>query len=119
MGFLSRFVGILKVVGLIAGKTVPEALTIASPIAGSIISTLLKSIFVAEAKFGPKKGDEKKSYVLETVEIAAPMMLQTVEAATGKDIADDELFAQGLSKMIDGLVDLMNSFGVFPQTKNL
>ncbi len=54
---------------------------------------------------GSKRGPEKKAASLTFIKVAVGM----TEAALGKDLVQDDLFAEGLGKIINGAVDVMNS----------
>ncbi len=58
-----------------------------------------------EALFGGKSGGDKKEAALSFVSAA----LNMGEAVAAKDIADEEKFHAGLSKVIDGVVDCLNA----------
>lgn len=52
-----------------------------------------------------KSGKDKKEAVLEIIK-ASPMI---AEVLANKEVIDEKLFAQGISKVNDGYVDIMNS----------
>ena len=58
-----------------------------------------------EALFGGKKGADKKESALAFISAALSM----AEAVTNRDIADENKFRDGLSKVIDGVVDCLNA----------
>ncbi len=58
-----------------------------------------------EALFGSKTGADKKQAALSFVGSA----LSITEAVANKDILDNEKFQQGLSKIIDGVVECLNA----------
>ncbi len=108
-------INLLKKIGMIAGKAAPDILTAINPAMGALLQTLLNAVVQAESQSGPGNGPRKKQEVLSALQVAAPLLLKVVEGATGKDLADDEKFASGIDKMVDGLVDLLNAFRVFPK----
>ena len=62
-----------------------------------------------EALFGAKKGEEKKEAALSFVGAA----LSLTEAISNRDIVDEGKFRDGLSKIIDGVVQcLMRARGL-------
>jgi len=76
------------------------------------LATLLKGIaFVPavvhgiEALFGGKSGTDKKAAALSFVSAA----LNIGEAVTNRDIVDEGKFNDGLSKVIDGVVQCLNA----------
>jgi hypothetical protein len=58
-----------------------------------------------EALFGSKSGGEKKEAALSFVSSA----LGITEAITNKNIVDQNKFRDGLSKIIDGVVQCLNA----------
>jgi hypothetical protein len=58
-----------------------------------------------EALFGSKSGSDKKEVALSFVGAA----LSLTEAVTNKDIVDESKFKDGLGKIIDGVVQCLNS----------
>ena len=59
----------------------------------------------AEGLFGHKSGTEKKNTVLSFVQTA----ISATDAVAGKDIVDANKFQEGLSKIIDGVVQCLNA----------
>lgn len=58
-----------------------------------------------EALFGARKGEEKKEAALSFIGAALSM----TEAITAREIVDEGKFRDGLSKIIDGVVQCLNS----------
>jgi hypothetical protein len=58
-----------------------------------------------EALFGAKNGEKKKAAALEIVGAA----INIADAVTMKHIADSEKFTEGLSSVIDGVVECLNA----------
>jgi hypothetical protein len=58
-----------------------------------------------EGLFGNRSGTEKKDAALSFVEAALPM----TDAITNRQIVDEPKFKEGLSKVIDGTVECLNS----------
>jgi hypothetical protein len=58
-----------------------------------------------EALFGGRSGAEKKEAALSFVGAAISM----TEAISSREILDDKKFREGLSKIIDGVVDCLNA----------
>jgi len=110
-----RFLNLLKNVLTVGGNAVPSIVSAINPVAGNITSLIVNSVVQAEAKLGPGNGAAKKDYVLESIQLAAPLILQIAEQASGRDLADDQRFIDGVGKLIDGYVDLLNSFKVLPK----
>lgn len=109
------FVSILQKIGMIAGQAAPQIISMVNPPLGAIVSTMLNSILVSEAKIGPGHGDEKKQDALSAIQVAVPLILDLVKSSTGKDLADDKLLTAGIEKLNDGLVDVLNAFRLLPK----
>ena len=60
---------------------------------------------VAEGLFGSRSGNEKKEAALSFVSSA----LSLTEAVSARDIVDETRFRDGLSKIIDGVVQCLNA----------
>lgn len=58
-----------------------------------------------EGLFGHKSGADKKT----TAMTLAQNVLQATDAVAGKDIVDANKFQDGLSKLIDGVVQCLNA----------
>ncbi|HSA93465.1 MAG TPA: hypothetical protein VLE48_10675 [Terriglobales bacterium] len=58
-----------------------------------------------ESLLGSRSGAEKKQSALDFVAAA----LSLSEAVTGRDVVDEEKFRNGLSKIIDGVVECLNA----------
>lgn len=78
----------------------------------NFVSTLLRGIaFVPavvhgiEALFGSKSGNDKKEAALSFVSAA----LNMGEAVSSREIVDEDKFRDGLSKIIDGVVQCLNA----------
>jgi len=72
----------------------------------SVLKTMVPAIAtVEEAIKEIKAGAEKKKAVLSIV-MATP---EIVEALSGKEVIDENLFKQGLSQINEGLVKIMNA----------
>jgi hypothetical protein len=110
------FVSILQKIGMIAGQAAPQIISLVSPPLGSIVSTILSSILVSEAKLGPGHGDQKKQDAMSAVQVAVPLILDLIKSSTGKELCDDKMLTTGLDKLNDGLVDILNAFRLLPKT---
>ena len=110
-----RFSGLMKKVGVIAGQATPEIIKLVDPPLGALVSSLINSVLLAEAKVGPGNGELKRSESLNAMQVAAPLLLRMVQTATGRKLEDPELLRSGLEKLNDGMVDVLNAFGFLPK----
>lgn len=106
------FKKILRKIGIISAKAAPEVIRTFNPVLGEMLSRIVTGVASAEKAYGPGTGVTKKQVVLNDLHMAMPMILRIAEQASGRDLADDKLFKRGASRMIDGVVDLMNAFRV-------
>lgn len=109
------FINIMKKIGMVAGQTALQILTITDPPLGAILSTVLNSVLMAESKFGAGNGDQKKQDALSSVQVAIPLILAFVKNATGKDVADEAMLSSGIDKLIDAVVEILNAFRILPK----
>ena len=100
---------------MIAGKAVPDLIALSNPPLGSILSAVLNSVMLSEAKIGPGNGGLKKEDALGAIQVAVPLIVKLMESATHKDLADDALLASGMAKMNDAVVDILNAFRILPK----
>ena len=75
-----------------------SAITSVIPIVGTVVE-------IVESVLGPKRGAEKKA----TANALARMLLGTTEHFRHEDILDDDLFAEGVDLVIEGMVKIANS----------
>ena len=110
-----RWLSILKKVGIVAGKTVVDVAAASNPLIGGLTDVIFRNVLSAEGVLGPGKGEQKRDMVLGAIEAASPLILRLAEQGAGKDLADDDLFARGVTKITEGMVDVMNSFRILPK----
>jgi hypothetical protein len=108
MGILS----ILKKVLLIGAQTVPAVLSMVNPGLGMIVTTVLNAVLKAEAQIGSGNGAQKAEAAWNLLDVAAPAMVQLIEMQTGKQLADEVLFQEGLHLLQEGQVKVLNAFGL-------
>lgn len=73
-----------------------------------ILPLALQVIPFIERLIGSGKGDEKRSAAIMLI---VPV-IQAIEAASGKEIVDEEAVADAVGKLVDALVAVMNLFGI-------
>lgn len=110
-----RWLSILSKVGIIAGRTVVDVAAASNPLIGGLTDVVLRNVLAAEGVLGPGKGEQKRDMVLAAIEAASPLILRLAEQGAGKDLADDEQFARGVTKLTEGLVEILNSFRILPK----
>lgn len=106
------FVNLLKKVLKVGAQTVQEIVTAYNPLLGTLLQTIVASVVHVEAGgFGAAlKGIDKKQAALAAVQVAMPSILAAFDRA-GKPVNNPALFADGIEKIQDGLVDIFNSTG--------
>lgn len=106
--------GVVKAFGIFAGNPVlqqvagtyiPGASSLIQPIIG--IVTAVERAF-AIAKPDGKSGPEKFAAALPLVE----QVIKNSELVAGHEIADEALLTRGAGKILDGVVDVLNSLKV-------
>lgn len=110
----SFFLGLLKRIGVVALEAAPIAASAINPVLGPLVQTLANQILVAEQQHGNGTGATKQQQVAAAVDGMAPMIVASLTGIAGKQVQDAELFAQGLSRIQEGLVDVFNATGVLP-----
>lgn len=112
---MKKIVSILKVVLQIGAAAVPSILQVVLPGIGDLVLTILNAALNAEAKYGAGTGAQKAAAVTEAVNIAAPALVSAIERQTGKELADEALFASGVAQVQEGMVAILNAFRVLPK----
>lgn len=109
------FISFGKVLLQVAGVALPVvANSVGGPIA-AVIGIVTNAVLKAEAQVGAGNGQSKAELALGMVEISAPAIIQSIEAATGKQLADDALFGEAMKGLNDDVVKLLNAFKVLPK----
>lgn len=74
-----------------------------------VLPIVFDAVRFVEKLFGSGKGEEKRSAAVEVVKIA----VMAVEGISGKDLVENEEFAEGVGMVVDGVVKILNASGVF------
>ena len=106
----TKIVTVLKKVLMIGAQALPVVAATYSPALGTLVETVLHAVLVTEATPGAGKGVDKKAFALNAVQVAMPG-IQYAFTAAGKPIVNAELFAAGVEKIQDGIVDILNATG--------
>lgn len=109
MSFWKKFAGGLK-------KGASIALPIAgvvNPALGPAIGVVTNAILTAEKT--RMSGAEKAVFAQGIVADASPAILAFIEQASGAEIINEKLFGQGMKKLQEGMVDVMNATGQLPK----
>jgi hypothetical protein len=101
MGKLSTIFGIVKAAGSIGAKFVPWGNAIVSAI--EVTENVVTRI--KERHNVPISGEDKKQMALDIAASSIAMM----EGIRQQDLFEDEAFLAGLSKAIDGYVEMANA----------
>jgi hypothetical protein len=109
---MNKFLSFLKTALNIGQTAVPLILNTVSPGTGAIVQAGLSAILNAEALFGSGDGQKKMDAALTTMQVAAPGLIKLIEVQTGKQLANEELFAEGIRELTEGLVKILNSFSL-------
>lgn len=109
-GMGKAFLWIAKKVLTIGGQTISEIATTYSPPLGLLLKSVLSGVLVTEGSSGNIPGSTKKELALLALQSSMPIVQDMFEA-TGKPIHNPALFAEGVEKVQDGLVDILNATG--------
>ena len=112
---MNFFFGLLKKLGSIAGRTAPDLISLVNPVLGAWIGTFLQSVTLTEAKLGPGNGEAKKLEAINAVQVAMPLLLTLMKNTTDRELVNPEKLTSAVEKLIDGVVELLNAFGLFPK----
>lgn len=113
------FIGLAKVLGVVGPVALPIIASTFFPALVPIVTTIMNGVFSAEAIHGPGNGSTKFQTVMQHLQTATPLILDALERATGKQLVDEGLFQAGMQKIADGVVDLLNSFGALPKSRDI
>ena len=112
-----KFGSILKAMGGIGMKLLSAGAPTVLPAVGNlligpvwtlVITNVVSAVMSAEEPGIP--GEEKKGVAMKYLSVGASGIIKVVEATTGRDLVDDDLFLVALGKYIDATVDMMNAF---------
>lgn len=101
------------------GPVAPLAPVIANmfvPGIGPLVSTVVNCIIMAEERIGGGNGPEKAKAVADYLTVAAPMIIDSIEKSTGKELVDNDLFEAGTKDITEGIVKMLNAFRLLPKT---
>lgn len=101
-------IDILKKILMIGEKPIEAVATAYNPAIGGLITLVLNSVLHAEASGG--SGPEKREFAALSVQ-AAGSLVQSLFAAQNKAIKNYQLFSSGVDKLMEGVVDILNSTG--------
>lgn len=101
----------LAQVGALAGT----CLSVLSPGLGSLVETIAGATYrVEQTAATGASGADKKASVKAMLDVAAPVTLQVLSTVAGKTVTDGAALAPALDSLIDTIVALQNTLGVFP-----
>ncbi len=106
----NSIVNLLKRGLRIGAQLAPDIAAAYNPLLGVLVSKISAAVLASEAIGGPKQGPLKWDIATTAVQFALPEIEHAFSAA-GKPVRNPELFAAGLAKIQDGIVDIMNATG--------
>lgn len=110
MAWVDKAVSVLKVVLKLGGYTVGAVIEVYNPALGALYESIFNSVVQTEALMGPGGGARKKEFALAGLQIGMPA-IQYLFNQAGKPITNPALFAAGVEKIQDGIVDILNATG--------
>lgn len=75
----------------------------------TVLPMVVELVKIAEKIFGNGNGGSKKDFVAPIVKQA----ILALEGFSGKDIIDEDKFSDGVGKVVDGVVAILNATGAF------
>ena len=114
--FKLRFLSFLKVALRVGEIALPVVANAVVPGIAPLITTVLNSILTAEGQFGAGNGSAKLQASLTMTQVAAPALIHIIESTTGKSLADESGFAEGVQDLTSSLVKILNAFEVLPKS---
>lgn len=106
----SFFIWLGKTVLRIGASTVPDVVAAYNPPLGVLLRSVLSSVAITESQASATSGLTKKELALLGVQAGIPA-LEIAFSSAGKPIVNPELFASGIEKIQDGVVDILNATG--------
>lgn len=77
-------------------------------IIAKILPLALQVIPFIERLIGKGEGDKKRAAAIKLI---VPV-IQAIESASGKELVDEEALAEAAGNLVDGIVAVMNLFGI-------
>jgi len=84
-----------------------------NPGLGTLVEMVGNAAYAVEMKSASAPGQEKKDQVKQILDVTSPVTLQLLAAVTGRAISDPSALAPVLDRLIDDIVALFNTLGVF------
>lgn len=101
---------IAKKILFIGTQSVSEIVTAYCPPLGLLLQSVVSSVVVTEGSSPKAPGVTKKELALLAVQAAIPG-IQAAFTAANKPIVNPSLFADGIEKIQEGVVDILNATG--------
>lgn len=89
-----------------------------NPGLGALVEMVGNACYTVETEAGnASTGAQKKAAAKAIIDVSAPVTLQVIKSITGKELAEPTSIAANLDALIDNVVALFHSIGVFaPKT---
>ena len=107
---MKTILNFLKSCLMIGVQQAPAIIGAYNPLLGALASNVLSAVVQAEGLIGPKQGDIKRN-VSAALLTAKGADIAAIFDAAGKPIKNADLFAAGVSKIQEGIVDILNATG--------
>lgn len=114
MSFLSKLFKspIVKSLGMAGASVVfPELVPVLAP----VFQMAIDGAVTAEKNFGGGQGVSKFKFALDLAAVLTPRILGEIERKTGRKLADRLLFDDGIRDLVNGVVKVLNSFGLLAE----
>lgn len=110
MGFWNGFKRVVGVIGPVAGVVASAQW----PAYRKLIEVGWQTVYQLEELFPAGNGDRKAGLWMQEMAKRTPEIVKGIEAATGKELVDEDALAAGLSQLREAQVNLMKAFR-YPQ----
>lgn len=93
----------------------PLAVGVFVPQFAPLVHMTVRAVLAAEDKLGGKTGEQKAAFVADQVAIFGPLIVQTIEQTTNREMADEDLFSEAMRDLCAAVVKVLNAFRVLPK----
>lgn len=96
------FKGFAKALGIV--QQISAFVPVVPAPVNKLLTLAKNAVNIAEIRRGGGTGPEKKADVLSTIAAAAPELLELAESITGRDLVENEAFAEACAELVDAEV---------------
>lgn len=113
---MNKFLSILRGAGAVTAVVAPVAgAMLGNAATGVLINTVVTAVMAAEQP--GFTGEAKKRAAMQNLMVASGGIVALIQTTTGRQLVDEVRFMSALSRITDGVVDLMDAFSLLPKAK--